>query len=188
VQGEITRWLDRWREGDHHALEQLVPLLYQELRQLAHSAMRRERRDHTLSTTGLVHEVYLRLLDQRQVSVANRRQFLAAASHTMRRLLVDYARARMRDKRGGGASPLPFDEAVHLLSEVEAEEVLAVDLALERLAAANPRGCEVVRHRLLAGLSLAETAEVLGVSVKTVQRDWLAARAWLRKELQPSEP
>jgi RNA polymerase sigma factor (TIGR02999 family) len=183
---EITLWLERWRGGDRRALEELVPAIYSELRALAHRAMRRERPDHTLQTTELVHEAYLKLLAERRISAANRREFLAAASLTMRRLLVDYARSRKRERHGGGRPELPLEEAERFLTDGEAEEVLAVDLALGRLAEANPRGSEVVQHRYFAGLSLEQTAELLGVSTKTVQRDWLAARAWLRKELEGS--
>lgn len=180
---DITTCLEGWRNGDAGALERVVPLLYQELRVIARRQMRSERPGHTLGTTELVHEVYLKLVGQRQVSVGNRREFLAAASHTMRRLLVDYARSRNRDKRGGGQPPLPLDEAELFMTAAQATEVLAVDLALDRLAAANPRGSAVVQHRVFAGLSLKETAELLEVSEKTVQRDWLAARAWLRSQL-----
>jgi RNA polymerase sigma-70 factor (ECF subfamily) len=183
VGGDVTAWLDRWRDGEHDALDRIVPLVYDELRQVARRALRRERPNHTLSTTALVNEAYLRLLEQRRIAAQDRAGFLAVAACTMRRLLVDYARSRRRDKRGGGGDALPIEEAELFLSAGEAEEVLALDLALGRLAAANPRGSQVIEHRYFAGLSLEESAEALGVSAKTVQRDFLAARAWLRKEL-----
>jgi len=180
---DVTAWLERWRDGDHEALDRIVPLIYGELREVARRALRRERPNHTLSTTALVNEAYLRLLDQRRIAAQDRAGFLAVAACTMRRLLVDYARSRRRDKRGGGAEALPVEEAELFLTVGEADEILALDLALDRLAAANPRGSQVIEHRYFAGLSLEESAEALGVSAKTVQRDFLAARAWLRKEL-----
>jgi RNA polymerase sigma factor (TIGR02999 family) len=183
VGGDVTAWLERWRDGEHDALDRIVPLVYDELRQVAQRALRRERPNHTLSTTALVNEAYLRLLEQRRIAAQDRAGFLAVAACTMRRLLVDYARSRRRDKRGGGGEALPIEEAELFLTAGEAEEVLALDLALGRLAAANPRGSQVIEHRYFAGLSLEESAEALGVSAKTVQRDFLAARAWLRKEL-----
>ena len=183
MSGDVTRWLERWRDGDREALDSIVPLLYGELREVAQRALRRERPDHTLSATALVNEAYLRLLEQRRIAAQDRAGFLAVAACTMRRLLVDYARSRRRDKRGGGAESLPIEEAELFLTAGEAEEVLALDMALDRLAAANPRGSQVIEHRYFAGLSLEESAEALGVSAKTVQRDFLAARAWLRKEL-----
>ena len=183
MSGDVTLWLERWRGGDGEAFERIVPLVYGELREVARRALRRERPDHTLSATALVHETYLRLLDQRRIAAQDRGGFLSIAACTMRRLLVDYARSRQRDKRGAGASALPLEEAEHLLTDGQAEELLALDLALDRLAAANPRGCQVIEHRYFAGLSLEESAQALGVSVKTVHRDFLASRAWLRKEL-----
>lgn len=183
MSGDVTVWLERWRGGDREAFDQIVPLIYGELREVARRALRRERPDHTLSATALVNETYLRLLDQRRMAAHDRAGFLSIAACTMRRLLVDYARSRRRDKRGGGAEELPIEEAELFLTGGEAEELLALDLALGRLAAANPRGCQVIEHRYFAGLTLEESAEVLGVSAKTVHRDFLASRAWLRKEL-----
>jgi RNA polymerase sigma factor (TIGR02999 family) len=183
VGGDVTAWLERWRDGERDALDRIVPLVYDELREVARRALRRERPNHTLSTTALVNEAYLRLLEQRRIAAQDRAGFLAVAACTMRRLLVDYARSRRRDKRGGGGEALPIEEAELFLSAGEAEEILTLDLALDRLAAANPRGSQVIEHRYFAGLSLEESAEALGVSAKTVQRDFLAARAWLRKEL-----
>jgi RNA polymerase sigma-70 factor, ECF subfamily len=183
VSGEVTVLLDRWRGGDRAAVEQILPLLYTELREVARRALRRERPNHTLSATEVVHEAYLRLLDQRQIVAKDRTELLSIAANTMRRLLVDYARTRKRQKRGNGEEPLPLEEVELFVNDQQAEELLALDLALERLAAANPRGCQVIEQRYFGGLSLEESAEVLQVSTKTVQRDYLAARAWLRKEL-----
>ncbi|HEX4955500.1 MAG TPA: ECF-type sigma factor [Thermoanaerobaculia bacterium] len=183
MSSEITVWLARLGEGEKEALERLIPLLYDELRRVARQRRLGERSDHTLGTTALVHETYLRLLDQRQIRAADRQEFLAVAAATMRRVLVDYARARCRQKRGGGESPLPLDEAEPLLAVQEAEELVALNDALERLSALHPRGALVVEQRFFGGLSLEETAGLLGVSTKTVQRDWEAARAWLRKEV-----
>ncbi|HKV09311.1 MAG TPA: ECF-type sigma factor [Thermoanaerobaculia bacterium] len=183
MNGDVTTWLERWRGGDAQAFDRIVPLVYTELREVARRALRRERPDHTLSATALVNEAYLRLLRERRIAAEDRAGFLSVAACTMRRLLVDYARTRKREKRGGGADLLPIDEAERFLTDGETEDLLALDLALDRLAALNPRGCRVIEHRYFAGLSLEESAEALGVSVKTVHRDFLASRAWLRKEL-----
>jgi RNA polymerase sigma factor (TIGR02999 family) len=164
-------------------LDQWVVQLYDELRTLAHAQLRRERDGHTLSTTALVNEAYLHLARQHSLDGLSRGEFLSTASLMMRRVLVDYARARTRDKRGGGAENVPLDKVEAFLSIEEAEELVALDEALERLRRMNPRGAQVVDCRFFAGLSLEDTADLLGVSTKTVQRDWLLARAWLRKEV-----
>ncbi|HXI22173.1 MAG TPA: ECF-type sigma factor [Gemmatimonadales bacterium] len=161
---------------------ELVARHYDELRGLAHALLRRERPGHTLNTTGLVNEAYLRLAGQAGLSDAERGRFFAIATTTMRRILVDHARGRRRLKRGGGEVPVPLDEATWM-SDAEAEELVALDDAMSRLEAVNPRGSDVVQYRFFGGLTLEETARLLGVSAKTVQRDWLAARAWLRKEV-----
>lgn len=184
----VTHWLRRLGSGEPGALDHLVPLLYEEIRRVASGRMRGERDGHTLGTTALVHETYLRLLGQRRIEAADREQFLAVAAHTMRRVLVDYARARGRRKRGGERAPvhldaLPAGVADALLADDEAEEMLALHDALERLAAIHPRGARVIEYRFFGGLSLEEVAALLGVSAKTVQRDWQTARAWLRKEV-----
>lgn len=179
----VTDLLHRWGAGDAAALERLVPLLYAELHALARRQLRDERTDHTLNPTALVNEAYLKLVQQREVRAEDRGQFLAVAATTMRRLLVDYARARKRIKRGGGVGAVPLDDVLPYLSEHEVAEVLALDEALTRLETIDPRASQVVHHRFFAGLSLEETAEVLSVSSKTVQRSWAAARAWLRKEV-----
>lgn len=182
VPGEVTQLLKRLHDGDATALDQLVPLLYDELRALARKQLRSERPGHTLNTTALVNEAYLRLVQQRRLGAEGRVQFFAIAATTMRRVLVDYARARKRLKRGGGQTLISLEEEA-FLSEREAEEVLALDEALMRLEQVNPRGGEVIQHRFFSGLSLEETAEAMGLSVPTVHRAWRAARNWLRKEV-----
>ena len=165
-------------------VDELVPQLYDELRRLARAHLRRERPGHTLGTTALVHEAYVRLAGQAGLPTDDRTRFFAIASNTMRRVLVDYARERRRLKRGGGdVAAVPLDEVEPFLSEEEVEELIALDDALDRLAALNPRAASVVQHRFFGGFTLDETASLLDVSLKTVQRDWLAASAWLRKEV-----
>ncbi len=182
-EGDVTQWLYRLQEGDESALEHLMPLLYDELRMMARNQLRNERAGHTLNPTALVNEVYLRLAKQDQIPAAHRTQFLGVAGRTMRRVLIDYARARKRFKRGGGRAPIALDDVESFLSDTEADEILALDDALDRLAAVNERGSEVVQYRFFSGLTLEETAEIMGLSLKTVHRAWIAARAWLRKEI-----
>jgi len=184
--GEVTLWLARLREGSEEALARLVPLLYDALRRLARQRLRSEREGHTLDTAALVNEAYLRLVDQRRIAAQDRSEFFAAASRTMRRVLVDYARTRKRDKRGGGATPVPLEAVEEFLTERAADETLALDEALQRLEAAQPRAARVVELRFFGGLTLDEAAALLGVSSKTVQRDGDAAMAWLRKEVRRS--
>ncbi len=166
-----------------HPADEWVSLLYDELRTLARAHLRRERTGHTLSTTGLVNETWLRLAQQHSLARLDRPQFFNAAAAMMRRILVDLARARIRAKRGGGAQRVALDEVAEFLTVEEAEEVVALHDAVDRLRTVSPRSAEVVTCRFFAGFSLEETAATLEVSVKTVQRDWLTARAWLRKEL-----
>lgn len=180
----ITVWLERLSGGDEGALEQVVQRLYPELRRLARNRLRGEGRALTLGTTGLVHEAYLRLVGQHSLPAGSRTRFFAIASNTMRRVLVDYARSRRRHKRGGGVAPASLEEVDEPLSEQESDEILALDEALGRLAAADPRAAAVVEHRFFCGFSVAEIANAFGVSEKTIQRDWMAARAWLRKEVR----
>jgi RNA polymerase sigma factor (TIGR02999 family) len=161
----------------------LVERLYAELRAVARAQLRHEREGHTLSTTGLVHEAWLRLAPQHALAPADTRELLGIASATMRRVLVDYARHRRRLKRGGGAIAITLGDAAEGLEVHDADELIALDDALDRLAELHPRARDVVVHRFFGGRSLEETAELLGVSTKTIQRDWLAARAWLRKEM-----
>jgi RNA polymerase sigma factor (TIGR02999 family) len=168
-------------------LERLIPLVYDELRRRAQRQLRQERLPHSLSSTALVHEVYLRLLQQRQLAAADRQAFFAIAARTMRRILTDHARRRARRKRGGGERPVPLEwgDEPALLELHEVEEVLALDLALERLGQQDGRAVRVIECRIFAGLTLDETAEALGLSTKSVQRTWSAAMAWLRKEIGP---
>ncbi len=181
--GPVTQWLTRMREGDEQALDRLIPLLYEDLRDIARAHLRRERSAHTLNATALVNEAYLRLSNQEKLLPENRKQFFLVASRTMRRVLVDYARARKRKKRGSGELPIPLEEAQIALSESGADEILALDEAIERLAQKNERAAQMVQYRFFGGMTLAETAELLDVTVKTIQRDWLLAQAWLRKEI-----
>src|SRR5690606_16048081 len=178
----VTTWLHRLRDGDPQALDRVLPLVYDELRALARSQLRNERSAHTLNATALVHEAFLRLNQREQLEPADRGHFFAIAAQAMRRVLIDHARSRNRIKRGGGQRAITLDEGAFLTDEA-AEELVALDQALERLAAANERAARVVEQRFFAGLTLEETAAVLGVSLKTVQRDWILARAWLRKEI-----
>lgn len=182
-EGSVTEWLARLRHGEPGALDHILPLVYDELRSLARAQLQREDVGHTLGATALVHEAYLRLAEREKLSPEDRRHFFAIAAQTMRRVLIDHARARKRLKRGAGGVAVPIEEVVQLLTDAEANQLVALDEALDRLAAANPRAAQVVQHRFFVGLSLEETAESLGVSTKTVQRDWLLARAWLRKEI-----
>ncbi|MEM9598282.1 MAG: sigma-70 family RNA polymerase sigma factor [Acidobacteriota bacterium] len=181
--GEVTRLLEQLHDGETGALDELVPLLYGELRRIAREHLRRERPGHTLVTTALVNEAYLRLVENRRISVRDRSQFFGAASLTMRRILVDDARARKRIKRGAGVEPLPLNEASEFLTEPQAEEILALDDALDRLSAFDGRASRVVQLRFFGGLEMQEIAAVLGISDRTARRDWLSARAWLRKEV-----
>jgi RNA polymerase sigma factor (TIGR02999 family) len=176
--------LERLRRGEAGALDRLTALLYRELRQLASRRLRGERAGHTLGTTALVNEAYLRLAGQRKLTVDDREAFLAAASTTMRRVLIDYARARRRVKRGGDAVAVPIEEVAPFLSDRACEEMIELDQALSRLEAARPRAAKIFEQRVFGGRSLAEIAAALAVSTKTVQRDWDAARAWLRKEVR----
>ena len=179
---EVTRLLVDWGNGDVGALEQLTPLVYQELRRLAHQHMNRERPDHTLQTSALVHEAFFRLVDQRNVHWQNRAHFFGIAAQIMRRILVDYARTRSYAKRGGGARAVSLDEGLIVSPERNAE-VVAVHEALEELAKFDARKSQVVELRFFGGLSINETAEVLGISPGTVSSDWTMAKAWLRREI-----
>lgn len=181
--GSVTHWLVRLREGDPDALDRLIPLVYEELRVLARAQLRREDAGHTLGATALVHEAWAQLTGRDLLKPEDRRHFFAIAARTMRRVLIDYARARKRKKRGAGRTAIPLENVADYLATDATDEFLALDEALARLANANPRAAQVVEHRFFADLTLEETAESLGVSLKTVQRDWTLARAWLRKEI-----
>ncbi len=182
VRDEITRFLRLWSEGDETALEKLTPLVYRELYRLAAGYMRREQPEHTLQATALVNEAYLRLIDWKDVQWKSRGHFLGVAAQVMRRVLVDYARSRRSDKRGGGARPVSLDEAPPLAQD-RLGVLVDVDEALNRLAAIDPRRAKVVELRYFGGLSVEETAEVLNVSPITVIRHWNFAKAWLLREL-----
>jgi RNA polymerase sigma factor (TIGR02999 family) len=182
LQGETTRLLSQWRAGDPAAFEQLWPIVYEELRRLASRYMRSERPDHLLQTTALVHEAYLRLVDQPQTSGETRSHFLAVAAQVMRHVLVDYARARSRAKRGGGVAPLPLED-VAVMSAERADELIVVDAALEGLMAFDLRKGRIFELRHFGGLSVEEAAQVLQISPATVARDWRMAKAWLRRAI-----
>jgi RNA polymerase sigma-70 factor (ECF subfamily) len=180
--GEITRLLADWREGDRTALDDLLPLIRTELNRLARRHLGRERRNHTMQPSSLVQEAFLRLLPGVDPGWCNRAHFFAAASQVMRHVLVDYARERLRQKRGAAAVHIPI-EAAAVLSPQQVDQIVAVDLALQRLARTDERKSRVLEMRFFGGLSVDETAEVLGVAPNTVIRDWNFARAWLRREL-----
>jgi len=177
-QQQVTQLLCDWRSGDGTALEKLVPLIQPELQRLAHHYMSRERAGHTLQTTALVNDAYLRLADDSHPQWQNRAHFFAAAAQLMRRIMVDHARRRQALKRGGGALMVELDEA-RVASESRAAELLELDEALEKLAIFDRRKADVVEMRYFGGLTMEEIAEVLKVHVNTVTRDWAAARAWL---------
>ena len=178
----ITALLLDWRGGNLAAFDRLFSLVYQELKQIAHRCLHGERRGHTLNTTALVHEAYLKLVDIDQVQWQDRAHFLAVAARAMRRILVSYARKHTAQKRGGRHAHVPLS-VVSDLADRRAEDVLALDDALDRLGALNDRLARTVELRFFGGLTIDETAEVLGVSRNTVKRDWAKARAWLYHEL-----
>jgi RNA polymerase sigma factor (TIGR02999 family) len=182
----ITELLVAWGDGDCAALDKLTPLVYQELHKLAHSHMKRERPGHTIQTSALVNEAFVKLVDQRRVRWQNRAHFFGIASQMMRRILVDYARSRHYAKRGGGAQQVSLDEAM-IVSEARAAEVVALDDALSALAEIDQRKSQIVEMRFFGGLSIEQTAEVLGISPGTVMRDWTLAKAWLRREVGKEE-
>jgi len=181
--GEITGLLLAWRAGDAGALDRLFPLVYDQLRRIAHQHLGRERPGHTLDTTALVHEAYLKLVDQTRVEWADRSHFFAVASQAMRRILVDYARRYRSEKRGGAPRRVSLTDAM-LVAEQRADTLLAVDEALNRLAILDDRLSRVVEFRFFGGLSEAETAQVLGVTARTVRRDWAKAKGWLHRALR----
>lgn len=179
---DVTRLLRAFSGGDRAALDRLLPVIYDELRKLARVRLRDERSDHTLNTTALVHEAYLELIDLGPIDWQSRAHFFGLAARVMRHVLVDYAVRRKALKRGGGMQRIVLDEAAEI-PEQRADELLALDEALERLEKVEPRQSRVVECRFFGGLSIEETAHVLGVSPVTVTRDWKAARAWLNREL-----
>jgi RNA polymerase sigma factor (TIGR02999 family) len=185
-QKQITQMLVDWGNGDQAALEKLTPLVYHELHRLAHRYMRQERPGHTLQTSALVNEAYVRLIDWKNVQWQNRAHFLAVSAQIMRRILVDFARSRDYAKRGGGARQVSLEEAA-IVSGERSADLVALDEALNALAQLNERQSRVVELRFFGGLELEEIAEVLKVSVGTVRRDWSLARAWLHRELSKAQ-
>lgn len=194
----VTQLLLNWSSGDQRALGELMPLVYAELRRLADRQLRAERANHTLQRTALVHEAYLRLINQRNVSWQGRAQFIGLAAQLMRRILIDHARARRRAKRGGGVAPVSLDHTGVILGSGDEEgariealgfaedptvDLSAIDSALSRLEELDPKQGRIVELRFFGGLSIEEAAEVVGVSPATVKREWALARAWLRREL-----
>ena len=180
---DITQMLIDWSNGDREVLDRLIPVVYGELRRQAARHLRRERPGHTLQTTDLIHEAYLRLVDQKNVRWQNRTHFFAVAAHLMRRILVDHARRRHRAKRGGSAIALPLEEGLVVAAAKSNADLLALDEALTRLAAIDVRQSQIVELRCFSGLSIEETAAVLGVSLTTVKDDLNMAKAWLRREI-----
>jgi RNA polymerase sigma factor (TIGR02999 family) len=184
-QSPITELLKGWRGGDVAALDKLIPLVYDDLRRIAARQLRRERPNHTLQPTALVHEVFLKLIDQNRIQWQNRAQFFGIASQLIRRILVDYLRAQHAEKRGGAAVTIALDEAVAEAGRPDLD-LIRLDEALNSLAARDEQQSKVVVIRFFGGLSIDETAAVLGVSASTVKRDWLAAKAWLYREVSRS--
>lgn len=180
--GTITDRLVELRDGGDAAMARLFPLVYDQLRGVAHNALRRERTDHTLGTTDLVHEAYLKLVDQTRVQWADRKHFFAVASQAMRRILVDYARRHGAAKRGGNRAPVMLDESAMSVDD-RAHTLVALDEALSRLGDLDERLARVVECRFFGGLTEEETADVLGVTARTVRRDWVKAKGWLYQEL-----
>ena len=183
---QMTQLLIDWSNGDQAALDQLVPLVNAELRRLAGRYMRRERPGHTLQTSALVNEAYLRLIDQKNVNWQNRAHFFGVAAKLMRQILIDHARTHDSAKRGGGAQQVSLDETA-VVSRERSAELLALDEALERLAEFDQRKARIVELRFFGGLNLDETAEVIGISSPTVQREWRSAKAWLHHSLSTEE-
>ncbi len=179
---DVTLLLKRHTDGDSNALSELIPLLYKELQHLASSYLQRERPDHTLQTTALVHEAYLRLVDQKEVTWNNRAHFFAVAAQMMRRILVDYARKHKAVKRGSSVPKISLEQAA-VFSKEQTHEMLVVDELLTRLASFDPQGGRIVELRFYGGLSVEETAEVMGISSAKVKREWSVAKAWLVREL-----
>lgn len=180
--GEVTRLLSAVANGSDSAAGELLPLVYAELRRVAEAYLRRERGDHTLQPTALVHEAYLRLVDQKAASFTDKVHFMRVAARAMRRVLVDHARAHRAAKRGGGAAELPMDEGLVMI-ENRAIDMLALDEALDELQRLDAEQARVVELRFFAGLTSAEVAHVLGLSLRTVEREWSFARAWLRSRV-----
>jgi len=179
---DVTQLLKRYGNGDQEALAELIPQIYDELRRLASFYLQSERVNHTLQTTALVHEAYLRLVDQKQVEWSNRNHFFGVAAQMMRRILVDHARKHVSLKRGGSFSRISLEEAA-VFSRERPRELIAVDELLTRLASLDPQGSRIIELRFFAGLSLEETAEVTGLSTAKVRREWSVAKAWFTREI-----
>jgi RNA polymerase sigma-70 factor (ECF subfamily) len=182
MRSDMTTLLKEVTKGNQEAVAELIPLVYHEMRRLAGGYMRRERENHTLQATALVHEAYLRLVQQRS-DWRDRAHFFGVAAQVMRRILIDHARGHLRIKHGGQKEAIPLDEAL-VFSEAKSEELLAVNEALDRLAKLDPRQSKIVEMRFFGGLTVEETAEAMGISPMTVKRDWNVARAWLYGELE----
>lgn len=183
---DVTKLLRAWEGGDQHALERLTPLVYNELRRIARRYMARERPGHTLQATALVNEAYLRLVDAKEMSWRDRAHFFAISARTMRRILIESARARRFQKRGGGQERVTLEDSLAIQGQ-PGPDLVALDDALNALAAMDPRRSQVVELRFFGGLSVEETAEVMKVSPETVHRDWKLARAWLLRELSKEQ-
>jgi RNA polymerase sigma factor (TIGR02999 family) len=183
----ITQLLINWRDGDKAALDQLMPLVYEELRRLARGFMGRERNNHTLQTSALINEAFLKLVDQDETNWQNRAHFFAVSAQIMRHILIDHARSYGYEKRGAGAQRLGLDD-VKVFSEGRAGELVALDDALTKLAAIDPRKSRLVELRFFGGLNIEETAEVMNLSPTTVQREWRAAKAWLQRFIKGENP
>jgi RNA polymerase sigma-70 factor (ECF subfamily) len=181
---DVTGLLVRWSSGDPEALQHLIPLVYAECRRIAARQLRREHREHTLDPTALVHELYLRLVDQQRATWENRAHFFGVAAQLMRRILVDHARARRAEKRGGSAVFVSLTAAADTGDDARIADVLAIDDALERLAAVDADQVRIIELRFFAGLSVEETAHVVGRSARTIKREWRLAKAWLYRELR----
>lgn len=183
---QITALLTQWSQGDEHALDELTPLIYKDLRRLASYLLRGERPQHTLQPTALVNEAYLRLASDNKIPWQNRNHFFAVAARVMRHILVDYARFHQRAKRGGGVTLLPIDE-VFVFAPEASSDLLALNDALDRLGQLDPRKARVVELRFFGGLTVEETADVLQLSPNTILRDWNMAKAWLKREISNDE-
>ena len=184
---DLTALLIEWSQGDQGAFERLLPLIYDECRRIASRQLRGEHREHTLDPTALVHEAYLRLVDQRRATWVNRAQFFGVVSQVMRRILVDHARARRAEKRGGSAILVSLDAAADESGDSHTADIVAIDEALERLMTLDPDQVRIIELRFFAGLTVDETARLLDRSPRTIKREWRLAKAWLYRELQSRE-
>ena len=180
---DVTQLLLKWSQGDQGAIDELLPMVYRELHKIAHRYLNKERGEHTLQTTALVHEAYIKLIDQTRVEWQNRAHFFGIAAQAMRRILVDNARQRLAGKRGSGAEKISIEDNQIDISDEKASNLIELDFALKKLAELDPNKSRLVELRYFGGLSLEETAEVMGVSRPTVIRQWRLAKAWLYKEI-----